>query len=65
MIGEYDVALAGLTGAMKDAAGEHGMDVESPMSGRPDFERLEMEANTGCCETLKKLMEMFKPEKKL
>jgi hypothetical protein len=63
-IGQYDALLAGMAGAMKDAAGEHGMDVESPMSGRPDFERLEMEAHQGCDETLRKLMGMFKPDKK-
>ena len=41
VLGNYDAMLAGAVGAMKDAAGAAGMDVESPMFGRPDFEHLE------------------------
>ena len=41
-VGEWDTGLAAMFGAIKDAAGGQGMTVESPMSGRSDFEQLEM-----------------------
>ncbi len=55
MVGHYDVAIAGLVGALKDVAGAQGMDVESAMSGRSDFEQLEMRAQGSMGEWLKKL----------
>jgi hypothetical protein len=36
--------LAGLAGAFKDAAEAQGVEFDSAMSGRPDFEQLEMQA---------------------
>lgn len=44
-IGDYDALVAGLAGALKDAAAAQGMVAESAMDGRPDFERLEMQGN--------------------
>ena len=43
-IGEWDALLAGLGGVLKDAAEAQGLGFESGMSGRPDFERLEIQA---------------------
>ena len=43
-IGEWDAMLAGLGGVFKDAAEAQVVGFESSMSGRPDFERLEVEA---------------------
>lgn len=62
IVGDYDVAMAGLVGALKDVAGAQGMDVESAMSGRSDFEQLEMRAQDSMAEWLKKLVPP-KPEK--
>ena len=45
-VGEWDAMIAGLFGVLKDAVPE-GMTTESAMSGRPDFERLELKAQTG------------------
>jgi hypothetical protein len=44
-VGEWDAMIAGLFGVLKDAAPE-GM-VDSAIAGRPDFERLEMKAQSG------------------
>ena len=55
MVGHYDVAIAGLVEALKDVAGTQGMEVESAMSGRSDFEQLEMRAQGSMAEWLKKL----------
>ena len=61
-IGEYDAFIAGMMGVMKDAVGEKGLQVESAMDGRQDFERLEMQAQKGQIgETLKKLAAAIKP----
>jgi hypothetical protein len=43
-IGEYDALLAGIAGIFKDLAETGGQGFESPMLGRPDFERLEAQA---------------------
>ena len=43
-IGEWDAMIAGLAGALKDAADTSGVGFDSPMLGRADFERLEMQA---------------------
>jgi hypothetical protein len=40
-IGEWDKFIAGFGGALKDAAGSAGMELESPIFERRDFERLE------------------------
>ncbi|NLX98608.1 MAG: hypothetical protein GXY83_20815 [Rhodopirellula sp.] len=45
-IGEWDAMLAGLGGVLKDAAEARGVGFESAMSGRPDFERLESQAQS-------------------
>ena len=42
-IGSWDQLLAGFGGALKDAAGESGMTIESPIFNRKDFEQLEMQ----------------------
>ena len=55
VLGEYDTLVAGLAGAVKDALGKHGLAVESAMSGRPDFERLEMKAQGTLGEMLKRI----------
>ena len=52
-IGEYDAGLAALTGAMKDAVGDGELQVESAMSGRPDFEKLEAMGQTTIANLLK------------
>ena len=41
-IGSWDQLLAGFGGALKDAAGNVGMTIESPIFERKDFEALEM-----------------------
>jgi len=41
-IGEWDQMLAGFGGVLKDAAGESGMTIESPIFARRDFETLEL-----------------------
>jgi len=41
-IGSWDQLLAGFGGMLKDAAGDAGMEVESPIFERRDFEQLEM-----------------------
>ncbi|MHB1038468.1 MAG: hypothetical protein ACYC35_22355 [Pirellulales bacterium] len=43
-VGEYDALIAGLAGAFKDSASATGLGFDSPMLGRPDFEKLEMES---------------------
>ena len=43
-IGEWDALIAGFAGVFKDAADQSGVGFESPVLGRPDFERLEMQA---------------------
>jgi hypothetical protein len=43
-IGEWDAMLAGLGGVLKDATEAQGVGFQSAMSGRPDFERLELGA---------------------
>jgi len=45
-VGEWDAMIAGLFGVLKDAAPE-GMTPDSAIAGRPDFERLEMKAQSG------------------
>jgi hypothetical protein len=42
-IGQWDKILAAMFGAFQGAAEKTGMKVESPLQGRPDFERLEHE----------------------
>ena len=56
VLGDYDVMLAGLGGAIKDAAKAKGMTAESAMDGRGDREQLEAKAQEGTVgEMLKKL----------
>ena len=43
-IGEYDALIAGMAGIFKDVAEASGQGFESPVLGRPDFERLEVQA---------------------
>jgi hypothetical protein len=45
-VGHWDAMIAGLFGVLKDATPE-GMTLDSAMSGRVDFERLELKAQTG------------------
>ena len=45
-IGSWDEMLAGFGGALKDAAGESGMTIESPIFARKDFEQLEMKGQS-------------------
>jgi hypothetical protein len=45
--------VAGFTGAVRDAAERKGMAVQSPMAGRPDFKRLEMEGQAGLASILR------------
>jgi hypothetical protein len=52
---QYDSMVAGFTGAVRDAGEQQGMAVQSPMAGRPDFERLEMEGQAGLAEILQEL----------
>jgi hypothetical protein len=44
-VGEWDAMIAGMFGVLKDAAPE-GM-VDSAIAGRPDFEQLELKAQSG------------------
>ena len=55
-VGDYDSLIAGMAGALKDAASVEGMTVESAMSGRPDFEKLEMLGQGPLSEWLKGLV---------
>ena len=41
---EWDVLLASLGGVLRDKTEAHGLGFESGTSGRPDFERLEVQA---------------------
>ena len=45
-IGASDAMIAGMAGILKDAAeaGDQGLELESPVLGRPDFERVEATA---------------------
>jgi hypothetical protein len=52
---QYDSMFAGFTGAVRDAIEQQGMTVQSPMAGRPDFERLEMEGQAGMADILREL----------
>ena len=45
-IGSWDQMLAGFGGALKDAAGDAGMTIESPIFARKDFETLEMKGQS-------------------
>ena len=45
-IGSWDQMLAGFGGALKDAAGNVGMEIESPIFARKDFEALEMKGQS-------------------
>ena len=54
-IGDWDMLLAGMAGAIKDAAAKTGLGAESAMDGRPDFERLEMQAQGQLGDLLKKM----------
>ena len=62
-LGSYDAMIAGMVGAMKDAAGAAGMDVESAMFGRPDFEHLEAKGQGEMGEMLKRLFAKKKDRK--
>ncbi|MCY2926150.1 MAG: hypothetical protein NT031_12050, partial [Planctomycetota bacterium] len=46
-LGESDVAIAGMIGALKEQARESGMTAQSAMDGRGDFEHLEAKAQEG------------------
>jgi hypothetical protein len=52
---QYDSMVAGFTRGMRDAVERKGMAVQSPMAGRPDFERLEMEGQGGLADMLREL----------
>jgi hypothetical protein len=52
---QYDSMVAGFTGAVRDAVERKGMAVQSPMAGRPNFERLEMDGQAGVAGILRKL----------
>jgi hypothetical protein len=52
---EYDSMVAGFTGAVRDAVEQQGMTVQSPMAGRPGFDRLEMEGQAGLADILREL----------
>jgi len=43
-IGEWDAMIAGMAGVTKDTAEANGQSLDSPMLGRPDFEKLEVQA---------------------
>ena len=45
-IGAWDQMIAGFGGALKDAAGDAGMTIESPIFERKDFETLEMQGQS-------------------
>ncbi len=61
-VGEWDQMIAGFFGVLKDAAPD-GIAVESAISGRPDFERLELKAQSGKIgELLAKLREHLPPK---
>ena len=45
-IGSWDQMLAGFGGALKDAAGDTSMTIESPIFNRKDFEALEMKGQS-------------------
>jgi hypothetical protein len=45
-LGDYNHLVAGLGGALKDAAKERGDSVESPIFAHPRFEHLEPEAHS-------------------
>lgn len=62
-IGAWDSMIAGLGGVLKDSAGATGHDLESPILGRPDFEKLETQAFKiqGIAEHLEKLRAALMP----
>jgi hypothetical protein len=55
-LGQYDAIVAAGAGMLKDIASESGQSVESPMSGRPDFEHLEAKGQESLGDQLKMLV---------
>lgn len=56
-IGAWDAMIAGMAGVLKDSSEATGQDFQSPILGRPDFEKLECQAFKieGIAEHLQKL----------
>jgi hypothetical protein len=64
-VGQWDQMIAGFFGVLKDTAPD-GMAVESAISGRPDFEKLELKAQSGKIgELLAKLRSHLPPKVEL
>jgi predicted NUDIX family NTP pyrophosphohydrolase len=52
---QYDSMVAGFTGAVRGIVERQGIAVQSPMAGRPDFERRELQGQAGLADILQEL----------